>query len=68
MQDDHSSSRDSRESAVKLLRRLKSADAGMAWVEFMDVYAPLIMHVAAQFEYQQDRINECFLYAEYRQH
>ncbi len=23
----------------------------------------LIMHVAAQFEYQQDRINECFLYA-----
>jgi len=60
---DHSNSRESRESAVKLLRRLNSADAGTAWVEFLDVYAPLIMHVAAQFEYQQDRINECFLYA-----
>ena len=63
MSDDHSNSRESRDFAVKLLRRLKSADAGMAWVEFLDVYAPLIMHVATQFEYRQERINECFLYA-----
>jgi len=58
--DDHSNSR---ESAVKLLRRLKSADAGSAWVEFVDLYAPLIMHAACQFEYEQERINDCFLFA-----
>lgn len=58
--DDHS---DSKRSTANLLRRLRSADAGAAWVEFLDRYAPLIMHTAGQFEYEQDRINECFLYA-----
>jgi len=58
--DDHS---DGKKTAANLLRRLRSADAGAAWVEFLDCYAPLIMHTAGQFEYEQDRINECFLYA-----
>lgn len=63
MSDDRSNSRESHDLAVKLLRRLRSNDAGMAWVEFLDVYAPMIMYVANQFEYRQERINECFLYA-----
>ena len=46
-----------------LLRRLSSADAGAAWVEFLDRYAQVIMNTAGHFEYEQDRINECFLYA-----
>lgn len=45
-----------------LLRRLKSADAGPAWVEFLDRYAQLIMNTAGQVEFEQDRINECFLF------
>jgi len=52
-----------KESAAKLLHRLASPDAGMAWLEFLERYSPLIMHVASQFEYEQERINECFLYA-----
>jgi RNA polymerase sigma factor (sigma-70 family) len=60
VKDDHS---DSRRSTANLLRRLRSKDAGEAWVEFLDRYAPLIIHTAGQFEYEQDRINECFLYA-----
>jgi RNA polymerase sigma factor (sigma-70 family) len=45
-----------------LLRRLNSADAGPAWVEFIDRYAQVIINTAAQFEYTQDRIDDCFLY------
>ena len=47
---------------ANLLHRLSSADAGVAWVEFLELYAPLIMSVASQFGYEQDRINDCFLY------
>lgn len=60
MTDEHS---DSKRATANLLRKLSSADAGAAWVEFLERYAPLIMSVASQFEYEQDRINECFLYA-----
>jgi RNA polymerase sigma factor (sigma-70 family) len=56
---DHS---DDRSTTANLLRRLSSADAGVAWVEFLEVHAPLIMNTAAQFEYEQERIHECFLY------
>ena len=45
-----------------LLYRLNSADAGAAWAEFLDRFAALIMNTANQFEFEQDRINECFLY------
>jgi len=47
---------------ASLLRRLNSADAGPAWVEFLELHASLIMGVASQFEYEQERIHECFLY------
>lgn len=59
MTDDHSNDRGN---TANLLRRLRSADAGSAWVEFLELYAPLIVGVASQFEYEQDRIHECFLY------
>lgn len=45
-----------------LLHRLNSADAGFAWAEFIDRYAQLIMNTAAQVEFEEDRINECFLF------
>ena len=45
-----------------LLRRLNSADAGPAWVEFLDRYAQLIMNTASQIEYEQDGVNDCFLF------
>lgn len=45
-----------------MLHRLSSKNAGAAWVEFLDRYSALIMSTANQFEYEQDRIDECFLY------
>lgn len=60
MTDDHS---DDKRATADLLRRLSSADAGPAWVEFLELHAPLIMSVAGQFEYEQERIHDCFLYA-----
>jgi RNA polymerase sigma factor (sigma-70 family) len=57
--EDHS---DDKSSTANLLRRLNSADAGAAWVEFLERYAPLILAAASQFEYDRDRANECFLY------
>jgi RNA polymerase sigma factor (sigma-70 family) len=45
-----------------LLRRLNSMDAGSAWAEFIDRFAPLIMKVARQFDHQQEKTGECFLY------
>jgi RNA polymerase sigma factor (sigma-70 family) len=45
-----------------LLQRLNSADAGAAWVAFIDRFAPLMMKTVTQFDYRQDRSNECFVY------
>jgi len=45
-----------------LLHRLNSADSGAAWAEFIDRYTPRIMNLVCQFEFQQERGNECFLY------
>jgi len=53
---------DNKSATTKLLRRLSSAEAGAAWVEFLDLYTPLIMSTAVQFEYETDRIDECFLH------
>jgi len=53
---------DDRGNTASLLRRLSSADAGPAWIEFLELYASLIMGIASQFEYEQERIHECFLY------
>jgi len=60
--DDRSDPHRTDEHVGGLLRRLKSPDAGAAWLEFLDRYAPLIMHAARQFEYEQDSVNDCFLY------
>lgn len=45
-----------------LLRGLNSDDPGPAWSDFIDRYAPLVMRAARQFDYEQDRSGECFLY------
>jgi len=60
--EDHSNKPDSATPAAGLLRRLSSTDAGPAWVEFLERYGALIMSTASQFEYERDRVNECFLY------
>ncbi len=45
-----------------LLHRLNSADAGSAWAEFIDRYSGLMMKTVTQFDYEQHRGNECFLF------
>jgi RNA polymerase sigma factor (sigma-70 family) len=62
VRDDHSNSKQSENSVARLLQRMNSADAGAAWVEFIDSYAQVIMNTARQFEFEQDRGNECFLF------
>lgn len=52
----------SEKSDASLLSQLKTPDAGTAWTEILKRYASLIMKTASQFEYQQDRKNECFLF------
>ena len=44
-----------------LLQRLNSAEAGAAWAVFVDQYSALIMKTVGQFDYREDRSNECFL-------
>jgi RNA polymerase sigma factor (sigma-70 family) len=61
--EDRSNSNDSKRATATLLRRLSSRDAGLAWVEFLEIYGPLIFAVARQFEYEQDRVSDCFLHA-----
>jgi RNA polymerase sigma factor (sigma-70 family) len=58
----HSNSSEAENSITGLLHRLSSVDAGPAWVEFLDRYSQLIMNAAGKFEYEQDRINECFIF------
>jgi len=45
-----------------LLHRLNSTGSGAAWAEFIDRYTPLIMNMVCQFDYEQERGSECFLY------
>lgn len=45
-----------------LLHRLNSADGGPAWAEFLDLYSPLIIKVANQFDYERDAVSDCFVY------
>jgi len=60
--EDHSNQPGRGKSATDILHRLRSSDASSAWIEFLERYAPQIMGVASQFEYEQDRVGECFLY------
>ena len=62
IQDERPGGRVSGKAAARILRGLASADAGAAWVEFLDRYSALIIDSASQFVYQQDRLSECFLY------
>ena len=62
MQDPYQQQNESRKAISILLRKLSSADASSAWAGFLDMYAPLLMHTASQFVYDQERINDCFLY------
>ena len=52
----------SEKSDVSLLSQLKSPDAWNAWTEILNRHASLIMKTASQFEYQQDRKSDCFLF------
>lgn len=58
----HSNRRHHEQSVEDILRRLNSPDAGPAWAQFLDIYSGLIMKMASQFEYREDRSNECFLF------
>ena len=51
-----------RKASQDLLYRLNSSGAGAAWAEFLDSYSQLIINVAGQIEFEEDRIEECFLY------
>jgi len=53
---------DPEKSVADILHRLSSSDAGPGWAKFLDCYSGLIMKSAQQFEYQQDRSTECFLF------
>jgi len=45
-----------------VLHRLNSGDSGAAWAAFIERYSPLIMRVLRQFEFEQDRQDDCFLH------
>jgi len=62
MSEGRTGKRISEKSDASLLSQLKTPDAWTAWTEFLRRYASLIMKTASQFEYQQDRKNDCFLY------
>jgi RNA polymerase sigma factor (sigma-70 family) len=62
MSDRRSGKRISEKSDASLLSQLKTADAWTAWTEILNRHASLIMKTASQFEYQQDRKNDCFLF------
>ncbi len=62
MSERRSGKRISEKSDGALLRQLRSADAWTAWTEILNRHASLIMKTASQFEYQQDRKNDCFLF------
>lgn len=52
----------SEKSDVSLLRQLNTPDAWPAWAEILRRHASLIMKTSSQFEYQQDRKNDCFVF------
>jgi len=45
------------------LARLSSDQAESAWNEFLRRYSSLILHVARQYESDEERTSDCFLYA-----
>jgi len=50
------------EDIKRLLQGLNSADPGPAWTDFIDCYSQLILKAVRQFDFEQDRHGECFLF------
>lgn len=50
------------QSIEEVLHRLKTRGAGTAWKDFLNRYSPLIMHIAAQYEYDGDQRQDCYLF------
>jgi RNA polymerase sigma factor (sigma-70 family) len=46
----------------QMLISLASEDWGQAWSDFLESYSPLILQVVHQFEHEEDRADECFLF------
>lgn len=46
-----------------LILRLSTHQAGNAWTEFLHRYSSLILQVARRFDGDDERVNDCFLYA-----
>jgi len=45
-----------------ILHGLNGADSGAAWACFVDRYSALIMRTVRQFEFEQERADDCFLH------
>lgn len=48
--------------SADILQRLNTREAGAAWSQFVDSFSPLIMRAVRQFEFEQERANDCFLF------
>jgi RNA polymerase sigma factor (sigma-70 family) len=62
MSNPHSGNRIAEKSDSSLLRQLKSSEAWAAWAELLKRHGSLIMRTASQFDFEQERKNECFLF------
>jgi len=49
-------------SSTELLAQLRSRDRSEAWKKFLEVYSPVIMHIAGQYEYRRGGRNDCYLF------
>ena len=49
-------------SSEKLLRKLGSSVAGEAWSEFLRRFTPVIISVIRQFQHDEQRIHDCYLF------
>lgn len=46
----------------ELFAGLRSPSPDKAWKQFLEIYSPTIMLVAAQYEHDRDRRNDCYLF------
>jgi RNA polymerase sigma factor (sigma-70 family) len=49
-------------SSDELLARLRSSDRDEAWKQFLEIYSPLIMHIASLYEFHRDSLDDCYLF------
>ena len=50
------------DTAPALLERLNSARSSDAWREFIERYAPIMMHTVRRHESHRERVHDCFVY------